>query len=105
MSVISKKQIRKWNRCERKRIEILDFLAEKYDDEDILIADGFEEAFIGVASGAGKPSVAAYDYQKCIEILMKDCNVSYFEAVDDFEHNVIAAYMGKYTPVFIDRMD
>ena len=33
-------------------------------------ADGFDDAFIGLCRVAGRPDVIAYDYWKCIDILM-----------------------------------
>lgn len=41
------------------------------EDEPIILADGFESAFIGVAYQF-TTAFAVYDRKKCIEILMKD---------------------------------
>ena len=45
-----------------------------------------------------QPSVA-YDYDKVIEILTED--MSYEDAVEYFEFNIIGAWMGETTPLFI----
>mgnify|MGYP003629011915 FL=1 len=52
---------------------IQNYLEDNYQDfvDDILLADGFEEAFIGVSEVYGKKPVACYDSSKCIDILMK----------------------------------
>ena len=63
----------------------------------MLLADGFEEAFIGYSNNGELKAV--YDYAKCIQILQKD--MSYEEAIEYFEYNVIGAYMGKHTPIFM----
>jgi hypothetical protein len=76
----------------------LDRLAE--ENPDALLADGFEEALVGVCRRFGQNPLAAYDYDKCIEILMRD--MSYEEAVEYFEFNVIGAYVGENTPVFLE---
>ena len=66
----------------------------------MLRADGFNDAIIGVAQRAGGIDVIAYDEAKCIEILAKD--MGYEDAREYFEFNVLGAYMGKETPIFVD---
>ena len=69
---------------------------EDLDYEDLLFADGFDEAIIGVEERAG---VVAYDIDKIIEILMREMTED--EAVEYFEFNILGAYMGEKTPVYI----
>ena len=69
-----------------------------YDDENILLADGFEEAFVGIAKQFNN-KFALYDRNKCIKILMRD--MSYEEAEEYFAFNVEGAYAGENTPAFI----
>ena len=74
----------------------------------VLLADGFEAAFIGVAMRFGwYEPVAVYDYNKCIEILMGDAGVvmSYEEALEHFNFNIIGAWVGEQTPIFIAGVD
>ena len=68
----------------------------------MLKADGFDQAVMGICSRAGREDVIAYDTTKCIEVLMGDDDMPYLEAVEYFEFNVVSAYMGPGTPVFID---
>lgn len=72
---------------------------EHYPDCEILMADGFEEAFKGVAVQFSTP-IAVFDRQKCIEILMRD--MSEDEAYEYFEFNVAGAYVGENTPAFME---
>lgn len=69
------------------------------EEENILLADGFENAFIGIGRQFGKP-MAVYDRKKCIKILMKD--MPYEEAEEYFQFNVEGAWVGEQTPVFLD---
>jgi len=71
-------------------------------DEKVLLADGFEEAIIGVGRQYTNAPCVIYDKEKCIEILTKD--MSYEEAVEYFDFNVEQAYVGEATPMFIDRI-
>jgi hypothetical protein len=69
----------------------------------MLLADGFEEAFIGEALRSGfDERVAAYDYGKCLEILKKEDGMSDEEAEEYFHYNTLGAWVGEQTPVFID---
>ena len=72
---------------------------EDLDHEGLLFADGFDEAIIGVAERIGMEPVVAYDVNKIIEILARDMTED--EAVEFFEFNILGAYMGERTPVFI----
>ena len=68
-------------------------------DEEIFIYDEFEDAIIGLADRFGMDTSVAYDYDKVIKILMED--MSYEEAVEHFDFNVIGGWVGDSTPVFI----
>ena len=83
---------------------VANYLEENFPDnlDDILLADGFEEAFMGVAQSKGSKPRACYDSGKCIKVLMEDGNdMTAREAVEYFEFNVIDAYVGESTPAFI----
>lgn len=71
------------------------------EDENILLADGFEDAFIGVGRQFNTP-FAIYDRGFCIDILMED--MSNEEAEEFFEYNVQGAYAGESTPVFVEML-
>ena len=51
----------------------------------------------------GQEAVVAYDYEKCLEILENRDGMNREDGIDYMEYNVIGAYMGMYTPVFIRR--
>ena len=80
-------------------------------NEDALLADGFDEAIIGICERFGASPVVAYDRDLCIEILAKEFGEdpdspdfdAYEEAEDYFSYNVIGSYVGENTPVFISR--
>tara|TARA_R110000787_G_scaffold110739_1_gene219421 strand:- start:58 stop:312 length:255 start_codon:yes stop_codon:yes gene_type:complete len=72
--------------------------------EDILVADGFEEALIGVGRRCGQPDIAVYDTDKCIEVLMEQ-GMDREGAVEYFEYNVIGSWMGDKTPLFMGPPD
>lgn len=82
--------------------DLIDFIAE--ENPDALICDGFDDAIIGMASRIGLDPVVAYSVTKIIEILMKD-GMTDEEAIEYFEFNIIGAWMGAGTPIFIRDID
>ena len=74
-------------------------LSEEY--EGLLFADGFDDAIIGVAERIGMEPVVAYDTDKIIEILSRDMTED--EAVEYFDFNIIGAYVGERTPIYIKK--
>lgn len=79
--------------------EIIEALRQNYPE--CLLADGFEDAVIGVVDGACRNPVVCYDYQKCIQILVKRDRMSEEEADEYMSFNVTGAYVGEMTPLFL----
>lgn len=68
----------------------------------MLKADGFDEAIIGMADDiATGGHRLIYDANKCIDILIKDHDMSELEAIEYFEFNVSGAYVGENTPIWL----
>ena len=67
-------------------------------DEECLIADGFDDAVIGIVFGANPKAV--YSVKGIIDILMED-DMSYEDAVEYFEYNIAGSYVGEKTPVYV----
>ena len=72
------------------------------DYDDILLADGFDDAFIGVGSQWHNPPIAIYDIEKCIDILADRDGMSVEDAREYFDFNVQGAWVGSLTPMFVD---
>jgi len=70
--------------------------------ETSIFADGFDDAIIGLSYDplAGSYRVC-YSIGSCHECLMKDGDMSFDEAIEYFEYNVIGSYMGPKTPIFV----
>jgi hypothetical protein len=70
-------------------------------ESGVILYDGLEDAFLGIASRFGwSAGVAVYDYHKCIEVFMRD-GLTEQEAVEHFEFNVIGGWVGDQTPIFL----
>ena len=69
------------------------------EENECLLANGFEDALIGITEGMN--AVAVYDYESCVHILISRWIMSYEEAVEYMDFNVTGAYVGEKTPVFV----
>ena len=71
----------------------------------MLLADGLEEAFIGVGRRYGQKDVAVYSIPKAIDVLVKRDGMSVEEADEYLEFNSIGAWVGEETPLWLESMD
>lgn len=79
---------------------MLEKILEQYQDEEILKADGFDDAVIGIEENSMR---LIYSVEKCIEILMKQ-GMDMAEAVEYFDFNVSGSYVGEKTPIWCDDL-
>ena len=71
---------------------------DEYEEQELLFADGYDEAVIGFARQHTKLFVV-YDYKKVMQILERD--MDHDDAVDFFEHNMAGAWHGDSTPAYL----
>ena len=69
-----------------------------------LLCDGFDAALIGTVERCGQPTLACYDVDTMVEVLIARDGMEADEAREYLEFNVIGAWMGPGTPVFLRRM-
>jgi hypothetical protein len=81
--------------------ELKDYLNEC--NPDALLADGFDDALIGVARRCSQPMLAVYDYEKGIQVLMLRDGITRDEAIEFMEVNVLGSWMGEHTPIWLER--
>jgi hypothetical protein len=70
---------------------------------EALLCDGFDEAIIGMAERINLSHVVAYDVDKMLEIMVERDGMTYEEAIEYFDYNILGAWMGEYTPVYIRK--
>ena len=73
----------------------------KDTDETLLFADGFDDAILGLGEQYSRTTAVVYDYKKCAEILMNRDKMSYEDAIEYLEFNVVTTYVGEKTPIFL----
>ena len=69
-----------------------------------LLADGFEDAVLGVVHRCGQVPVVVYDRAECLLILQRRDGMSYADAEEHFSFNVEGAWVGQGTPAFLERL-
>ena len=74
----------------------------QYSDEEIMIMDGFDDAFIGTSQRCGQPRLAVYSWAKMVEILMDRDGMELEEAIEYIDYNCIGAWMGELTPIIVE---
>ena len=76
----------------------------EFVDEDALTMDGFDSAIMGIAVKPCQNTVVAYDF----DLMVKQCEedgMSYDEAIEYIDFNIVGAYMGNGMPVIIKKLE
>lgn len=78
-----------------KHEEILSIVKDQHPEA--LIADGFDKAIVGYTTNGN----LVYNIEKMAGILMERDKMSHADAIEYLEFNVLGAYVGEMTPVYI----
>lgn len=70
--------------------------------EDILLADGLNEAIIGIDRNSER---IVYSVRKIIDILIIRDHMSEEEALEHFSYNIEGGYVGEQTPIWCYDLD
>ena len=70
-------------------------------NEHALFADGFDSAIVGYDASS---YCVVYDYNKCLKVLMERDDMIYPDAHEYMEFNVVGAYVGDFTPIFVHSL-
>lgn len=84
-----------------KKEDILEELTERdllNEGSEIILVDGFEEAFLGIS--VEEEPKAIYDYWMCLDILVQRENLDFDYAIDNLDE-FIKQDLGKHTPIYI----
>lgn len=77
------------------------------EEEGVLFLDPpeiFDAAIVGLTEGA-MPVRVVYDRNRCIEQLARHGNGNWQDASEDFDFNILGAYVGQHGPIFVDCID
>lgn len=76
-------------------------LCDYFGEDDLLFADDYDDAIIGVSLGHDGGRVV-YDSSKMVDICINDMEMSLEEAWEWLEFNTFGAYVGERTPIYIE---
>lgn len=76
---------------------MLDKIIEWFPEEEILKADGFDDAIIGIDDTSMR---LIYSVNKCIEILVSEENLNEEDALEHFHWSVKGSWVGEKTPIW-----
>lgn len=73
------------------------------ENPDAQLAEGLDDALIGLSRNHyhHEDTIAVYDAQQIIDILVERDGMTITGAVEFFEFNIQGSYVGKHTPLFI----
>ena len=74
------------------------------EEERMVKADGLDEAIIGTGGRINMDEVLIYSYDKCVQIFMDRDKMTYEEAIEWMEFNVVGAWWGPKTPIFMHEI-
>lgn len=79
---------------------LLDSIIETYHEEGpLLVLDGLDDAVIGIDPQSLR---LIYSKAKCLEVTMRDMELTQEEAVSFLYFNTYGAYFGERTPIFCE---
>ena len=88
---------------EASRPRIVDFIHDDIGEDEAMIAEGFDDAIIGIGYRCGQQSLIVYDKSKVIEILVERDGMDHLEAIEFYSVNIEGAWVGEGTPMWLDR--
>lgn len=69
-------------------------------DESALLIDGADAALLGFTNRVNSPLLAVYDYDKLVNVFIDD-GMSYEDAVEWVDFNIVGAWLGDQTPIIV----
>ena len=65
--------------------------------------DGFDNAIVGVGERNNTDSMIVYDYDKMVKVLVTRDDMSYEEAEEYIDFNIVGAWIGDTTPIIVTK--
>lgn len=67
-------------------------------DAPLLLWPGFEAAYLGLVHRCAMPSVACYDYERMVKVLVTRDGMEDEDAREFLDFNYVGGYVGERTP-------
>lgn len=73
-------------------------------NQQIMLCDGLDRAFIGLTREWSGHVRAVYDYDRAVKVFMERDGMTNDEAIEFMDFNVVGAFVGEATPLWVNRM-
>lgn len=70
-------------------------------EENVVLMDGFEEAFIGYSQRINEPVLAVYSWEKMVDVCMTRDGMTDVEAMEYIDYNCLGSWVGERTPIIV----
>ncbi len=70
------------------------------DDPDLMFADDFDAAILGIVERGEEPPFVLYDARRCVQVLMRG-GMARDEAEEHLSENFVNEWVGERTPGFV----
>ena len=90
---------------QEENLNMREYLEPMFEGLLYLSEPEFDAAIVGVADRIGMETVVVYDTSKVIDILCERDGMDREQATEFYEYNIIGAYVGERTPMFITLID
>lgn len=87
---------------DKEQMEIIRDIIKEVNDDALFLEEDFDPALIGTGKSHGKKSVAVYDTDKCLQILIDEYGMSEMDAFEHFQNSVDNMEEGDNKPIFIN---
>jgi len=85
--------------------ELREYLGSMFEGLLFLSEPEFDQAIVGLADRIGMSTMVVYDTSKIIDILCERDGMDRETATEYYEFNILGAYVGEQTPMFITLID
>jgi len=85
--------------------DLREYLGSMFKGLLFLSEPEFDQAIVGLADRIGMSTVVVYDTTKIIDILCERDGMDRETATEYYEFNILGAYVGEQTPMFISLID
>lgn len=86
-------------------MDLIKLISEYYPECLTMEEERYDECIIGVQHSFGSEPRVAYDYHKVMAKYIVEDGMDFEEAMEYFNFNVIGAWVGPNTPVFIETFE
>ena len=80
----------------------LEKLMREYPEQEFLVADGFDDAVVGVEVTSGR---VIYDCGAMVQMLVARDEMTEEDAIEFIDYNVVNAFVGDNTPIFVNMLE